>query len=111
MRNILASTAIAAMALAWLPPAIAQQAASQAMQPLPAKFSRGEVRKVDKAAGRVLLKHEFIENLGMDPMAMMFDVRDRKLLRGLKPGDKVRFKAVYESGKFVLVAVEVISPS
>ena len=53
----------------------------------------GEVRRIDKDAGKVTLKHEAIPNLAMTPMTMVFHVRDRAMLEALKPGDKVRFKA------------------
>ena len=73
---------------------------------VPAEFTDGEVRKIDKPNGTVVLKHGEIKNLGMPPMAMMFHVKDPAMLNKLKEGDKVRFKAVYESGKDVLVEVQ-----
>lgn len=41
--------------------------------------------------GSVVLKHEDIPNLGVGPMTMQFDVADKKLLKDVKVGDKVRF--------------------
>ncbi|HVJ60148.1 MAG TPA: copper-binding protein [Burkholderiaceae bacterium] len=60
----------------------------------------GEVRKVDKDAGKITLKHGPIkaDNLEMDPMTMVFQVRDKSLLDGIKAGDKVRFRVVSEEG-------------
>lgn len=66
---------------------------------------QGEVRKVDVAQKRVTLKHEAITNLGMDPMTMVFRVKEARLLDGLKPGTQVRFKAADING--VLYAVDV----
>jgi Cu/Ag efflux protein CusF len=66
----------------------------------------GEVRKVDKANGRITLKHGEIKNLGMAPMAMQFEVRDRALIDKLKAGDKVRFKAAFEGGKYFVTEIQ-----
>lgn len=81
---------------------------AQLATPAPATASmvveptEGEVRKVDKASGKITLKHGEIKNLGMAPMAMVFEVKDRAMLDKLKPGDKVRFKASYLAGKYVV---------
>lgn len=56
-------------------------------------WTTGEVRKVDVAQKRITLKHGAIANLGMDPMTMVFRVRDAKLLEGLQVGSKIRFRA------------------
>lgn len=76
-------------------------AASMAVEP-----TDGEVRKIDKANGKITLKHGEIRNLGMPPMAMVFEVKDRAMLDKLKEGDKVRFKAVYETGKYVVTEIQ-----
>ena len=72
----------------------------------PQEFTQGEVRNVDKADRKVTLKHGEIKNLGMPPMAMVFEVKDAKLLDKFKIGDKVRFKAVHDAGKYVLVDMQ-----
>ncbi|MEO7938853.1 MAG: copper-binding protein [Burkholderiaceae bacterium] len=61
------------------------------------------VRKVDKEQGKVTLKHEAIKNLDMPPMTMVFAVRDKAMLDTVKTGDKVRFKAVDDNGKIVVM--------
>lgn len=53
----------------------------------------GEVRRVDKDAGKITLKHDPIPNLEMMAMTMVFTVKDRAMLEAVKPGDKVKFKA------------------
>ena len=80
--------------------------AATAQAPVPKDFTDGEVRSLDKAARKITLKHAEIKNLGMPPMAMVFDVRDAKLLDKVKTGDKVRFKAVHDAGKYVVVDLE-----
>lgn len=62
-----------------------------------------EVRKVDLAQGKVTLKHGEIKSLDMPPMTMVFSVKDKAMLDGVKPGDKVRFKAISEGGKMTVV--------
>ncbi len=66
-------------------------------------MSDAEVRKVDLAQGKVTLKHGEIKNLDMPPMTMVFAVRDKALLDGVKPGDKVKFKATNDNGKLTVV--------
>ena len=66
-----------------------------------------EVRKVDKDAAKVTLKHGEIKNLDMPPMTMVFHVKDKKMLDTLKAGDKVRFKAVNEAGKYTATDIQV----
>src|SRR5689334_7044355 len=57
------------------------------------RFNEGEVRKIDKDAGKLTLKHGDIPNLDMPPMTMVFQVKDRAWLDQFKAGDKARFKA------------------
>jgi len=59
----------------------------------------GEVRALDLAKGVVVLKHGDIPNLAMPAMTMGFDVADKKMLDGLKVGDKVRFQAEMVKGQ------------
>jgi Cu(I)/Ag(I) efflux system periplasmic protein CusF len=65
-----------------------------------------EVRKVDKAAGKITLKHGEIKNLDMPAMTMVFGVKDKALLDKVKAGDMVRFAAEKEGGQFVVTTVE-----
>jgi Cu/Ag efflux protein CusF len=53
----------------------------------------GEVRKVDKGAKKLTIKHGEIKSLDMPPMTMVFQVKDGALLNALKAGDKIRFMA------------------
>lgn len=69
------------------------------------ELSEGEVRKVDREAKKVTLKHGEIKNLQMPPMSMVFHVNDPALLDSLKPGDKIRFRAENEGGKFTVIEI------
>jgi Cu(I)/Ag(I) efflux system periplasmic protein CusF len=53
----------------------------------------GEIRKVDKEARKLTIKHGAIKNLDMPPMTMVFQVKDPALLDKVKAGDSVRFVA------------------
>lgn len=70
-------------------------------------MSEAEVRKVDKDAARITLKHGEIKNLDMPPMTMVFHVKDKAVLDTLKAGDKIRFRAVNESGKYTVTEIQV----
>lgn len=71
-----------------------------------ADITNGEVRKVDKDAKKITLKHEEIKNLEMPGMTMVFQVKDAALLDMAKAGDKVRFKAIKEGTVFVVTDIE-----
>jgi Cu/Ag efflux protein CusF len=68
------------------------------------EYTQGEIRKIDN--GKVTLKHGEIKNLGMPPMAMTFETKNAHVLDGYRVGDKVRFRADYDSGKYVLRDIE-----
>lgn len=68
--------------------------------------AEGEVRKVDKATGKITLKHGEIKNLDMPPMTMVFAARDKALLEKVKAGDKVRFSAESVNGQLVVTELE-----
>ena len=56
-------------------------------------LSDGLVKKVDKAAGEVVIQHGQLDSIGMPPMTMAFGVADKSWLNKLKAGDKIRFAA------------------
>ena len=58
-----------------------------------APMNDGEVRKVDKSAGRVTIKHGPLVNLDMPSMTMVFRVKDPAMLDQVKEGDKIKFSA------------------
>ena len=89
---------IPALLLAALLPAAAW---AQAAAP-----TQGEVRKVDKSAGKITLQHGEIRNLDMPPMTMVFTAKDPALLDKVKAGDKVTFAAEKEGGQYVVTAIE-----
>ena len=72
-----------------------------------AGMSDGEVRKIDKDAKKITLKHGEIKNLEMPAMTMVFQVKDTTLLDKVKTGDKVKFKAEKVSSGYALTDIEV----
>jgi Cu/Ag efflux protein CusF len=72
-----------------------------------APISEGEVRKVDKGAGKVTIKHGTLQNLDMPPMTMVFRVKDPAMLDQIKEGDRIRFTAEKIDGALTVTQVEV----
>ena len=58
-----------------------------------APSSEGTVKKIDKAAGKITIKHGPLANLGMPPMTMAFRVSDPAMLEKVKASEKIRFTA------------------
>ena len=65
----------------------------------------GEVGKIDKAHGRITIKHEGVRNLDMPPMQLVFRLRDPAVLDTLTVGDKVRFAAEKVGGDYTVTAI------
>ena len=72
------------------------------------EMTDGEVRKVDKDAKKLTLKHGEIKNLEMPAMTMVFQVKDAALLDKLQVGDKVKFKADKSGSSIVVTEIQVI---
>ena len=72
-----------------------------------AALADGEVRKVDKEAKKITIRHGPIANLDMPPMTMVFQVKDPAMLDQVKIGDKVRFAAAKAGGAYVVNQIEI----
>jgi Cu/Ag efflux protein CusF len=84
--------------------------AANAQAPATTKnMTNAEVRKIDKEAGKITLKHEDIKNLDMPGMTMVFQVTDKALLDKVQVGDKVKFIADKQQGKFVVTDIQTTS--
>ena len=93
----LAALVLIATASVFSIPSLAQSSA--------ADMSDGEVRKIDKEAGKITLKHGELKNLDMPGMTMVFVVKDKAMLDKLALGDKIKFKAINDSGKFTVTEI------
>jgi Cu/Ag efflux protein CusF len=98
--------AVPASVLAQTTNPAAQHVMAQAGPAAAADMATGEVRKVDKSAAKLTLKHGEIKHLDMPPMTMVFNVRDKAVLDQFKAGDKVRFRAVNDAGKYTVTEIE-----
>jgi Cu(I)/Ag(I) efflux system protein CusF len=81
-------------------------AALSSAQSVTTDLADGEVRKVDKAAGTVIIKHGEIKSVNMGPMTMAFSVKPPALLDKVAVGDKVKFRVVQEGRDYVVTAIE-----
>lgn len=70
------------------------------------ELADGDIRKVDKEAGKLTIKHGELKNLGMMPMVMVFRVKDKAMLEQVKEGDKVRFAAERIDGAITVTTLE-----
>jgi len=58
-----------------------------------AQSVNGTIKKIDAEQGKVTIDHGPIKKLDMDSMTMVFRVASPDMLKGLKPGDKIKFDA------------------
>lgn len=91
-------------------PAFAQPTGSSSAKPAAAaaatgEMADGEVRRIDKARGTVLLKHGEIKNLNMGGMTMSFKFKDPKMAEQFKEGDKVKFTAEQKGEDLIVTSI------
>ena len=102
------ATTILAAALAQGVPAAAaaEREAPRLAEASAAHKTQGTVHKVDPAAGIVNMSHGPIPGLNWPAMTMDFQVRDKAVLKDIKPGQKVEITIVQE-GKDNFVVTQV----
>jgi len=72
----------------------------------------GDVRRIDKANGRITLRHgplvglKDVDGSDMPGMTMVFRVKDPAQLDTIKAGDKVRFVVARDGGALVIESLE-----
>ena len=88
----------------WLALSLSALTLGALAQALP--LAQGEVRRVDKAGGKISLKHGEIKNLDMPPMSMVFEVKDPALLNKVKVGDKIVFTADQINGAYTVMSID-----
>ena len=71
------------------------------------QMTDGEIRKVDKDAKKITIKHGPMPNLDMPAMTMVFQVKDPAMLGQVKAGDKVKFEAQKMGGAYTVTKIEV----
>lgn len=107
-RIVIASILVAATAL----PAFADDSnhkkgdATESSAQAPS-LADGEVRKVDKDAQKITVRHGPIPDLDMPkPMTMVYRVKDPAMLDKVKAGDKVKFEAENIAGAFIITKID-----
>lgn len=105
--NVFAQLAMSTALIVAVP--LSAHAAAHAAAPASAaaQMSEGEIRKVDKDAGKITIKHGDLKNLDMPPMTMVFQVTDPAMLDKVKAGDKVVFVAEKIEGRYAVTQIEV----
>ena len=66
----------------------------------------GEVRKIDKDAGKITIKHGDIKHMDMPGMTMVFVVKDKVLLDKTSVGAKIQFMATNENGQMTVTDIQ-----
>lgn len=103
MKSLVKAGLIATLALSSVSGAYAQ---SEPATVAPNSMSTGEVRKIDKSAGKMTIKHGPLQNIGMDAMTMVFRVKDPAMLDQVKAGDKINFVAEEPNGQLTVTKLE-----
>ena len=109
MNRLTVVTTAAAFLFAWgIARADPRQDTSQIAQTssTSAPMSDGEVRKIDKEAGKITIKHGPLANLDMPGMTMVFRVKDPVMLDRVKEGDKIKFVADRVNGSLTVIQME-----
>ena len=66
----------------------------------------GEVRKIDKDAGKITIKHGDIKHLEMPGMTMVFVAKDKALLDKTSVGAKIQFMVTNENGQMTVTDIQ-----
>lgn len=65
----------------------------------------GQVTKIDEPAEKITLRHGPIKALDMDSMTMVFRVKEKAMLKSVKVGDKVKFRAERVNGQLTVTQI------
>ena len=71
-----------------------------------ASMTDGEVRKIDKDAGKITIKHGDIKHMDMPGMTMVFVVKDKVLLDKTSVGARIQFMATNENGQMTVTDIQ-----
>lgn len=100
------STTASGLVMAAVDAPAAAQAGAAASSTSAVKLTAGEVRKVDAEQGKLTIKHGPLDNLDMPAMTMVFKASKPELIKDVKAGDKIRFRAEKIDGAFLVTQVE-----
>jgi Cu/Ag efflux protein CusF len=107
LKLVLSTTALAFTALA-INPVFAQMNMDHGKMGMAAMpgMTDGEVRKIDKDAGKITIKHGEIKHMEMPGMTMVFVVKDKALLDKTTVGSKIQFMATNENGQMTVTDIQ-----
>ncbi len=69
-------------------------------------MSDGEIKKIDKDAGKLTIKHGELKNLEMPAMTMVFRVQNPTMIDQVKLGDKIKFVAEKVAGSLTVTSLK-----
>ena len=70
------------------------------------ELADGEVRNIDRDAGKITLRHGPVASMGMPAMTMVYAVKDPAALEHLGVGDKVKFAAEKSDAGYTVTRIE-----
>lgn len=112
MNRLLAISALAALFIGATPMAAAQTGGMKGMDKSANKAQAkshhavGKVKSVDAAKGTVTLDHEPVASMNWPAMTMTFKAKDKKMLEGVKPGQKVEIDFEQQGKDHVITKVK-----
>ena len=107
LKLVLSTTALAFTALA-INPVFAQMNMDHGKMGMAAMpgMTDGEVRKIDKDAGKITIKHGEIKHMEMPGMTMVFVAKDKALLDKTSVGAKIQFMVTNENGQMTVTDIQ-----
>jgi Cu(I)/Ag(I) efflux system periplasmic protein CusF len=111
MKHAVAISSLAALLIAAAPAAIGQSG-TKGMDMKDNKTAgqvhkgTGVVTNVDRAGGKVTLKHDPIKSLNWPTMTMAFAVKDKAMLEKLAKDKKVEFEFMQQGQQFVITSIK-----
>ena len=108
------NSAFVALVLVTIAGAHAQDSMQKPSKPRPSAAQStmplvdGVVRQLDPSIGLIVIEHGDLPNLAMGPMTMGFDVADKRMLNGLKVGQKVKFQAEMIGGNATVTELKLV---
>ena len=94
--------AVLALALSLVMPGYAQPKKAEGQS----HKGTGIVTNVDRAGGKVTLKHDPIKSLNWPTMTMAFSVKDKAMLDKVKQGAKVDFSFTQSGKDYVITEIK-----
>ena len=67
----------------------------------------GEVKKIDESSGSITMRQGPAPSLGFkEDMTLIYDVRDRAMLKQVKVGDTIKFEAESGESGFMITRIQ-----